>query len=176
MRQPGLSLKETLDRAEATAACPARMPNLLALAAAIRPLNGNAFAGAARTAAEHGSATAGLPSSGGSKNHSQKRKGGAGIPCASDGAPISHPLNTSLATAADGQAGETEATGPKRRRVDVSAILCPFELNGVCNDDDCRYIRMPRLSSQYILRPILLWEASVGMYWSGMDFGRKHRQ
>lgn len=26
----------------------------------------------------------------------------------------------------------------KRRRIDPNAIMCPFELNGVCNDDDCR--------------------------------------
>lgn len=147
LRQPGLSLKDTLDRAEATAACPARMPNLLALAEAIRPLNGNVFAGAA--------AAAGLPSSGGSNNHSKKRKGGAGIlPGASGFASRFPPLDTTL-LAADTQASATEAptvppwktatatadgqaTVPKKMRVDVSAILCPFELNGVCNDDDCR--------------------------------------
>lgn len=162
--QAGLSLKETLDRAEAAAACPGRMPNLLALAEVIRPLNGFVFTGAAATAAERASVAAGLPPSGGSNNESKKRKGGTGgVPWANDGARIFPPLKTpvearrtvwpafaplktaAVATAtatvtamADGQAKKTEAPGSKRRRVDVSAILCPFELNGVCNDDDCR--------------------------------------
>lgn len=39
---------------------------------------------------------------------------------------------------ADGEARGTEVPVSKKRRLDVSGILCPFELNGVCNDDDCR--------------------------------------
>lgn len=35
-------------------------------------------------------------------------------------------------------AGEVQSIPVKRRRIDANAILCPFELNGVCNDDDCR--------------------------------------
>lgn len=37
-----------------------------------------------------------------------------------------------------GEGGVPAVRGAKRRRVDPNAIMCPFELNGVCNDDDCR--------------------------------------
>lgn len=59
------------------------------------------------------------------------------MPWANDGDPTLPPLKTT-AVATDAEASETEAPVSKRRRLDVSAILCPFELNGVCNDDDCR--------------------------------------
>lgn len=147
-----------MDRAEAAAPCPARMPNLLALAETVRPLHGIVFTGAAATAAKRAGVAAGLSASDGSNKGSKKRKGGTGVlPWVNDGAPGFPPLKTAVesrktdspvfpaleaaavATAtADGQAKETEVPGIKRRRMDVSAILCPFELNGVCNDDDCR--------------------------------------
>ncbi|CAM9252650.1 unnamed protein product, partial [Ectocarpus fasciculatus] len=120
--QAGLSLTEALDKAEATAARPARLPNLLALAAAIRPVDGSAAtaAGGGRTI---GGATTASPSRG------LKRKG-------RDNAGESP--GTAVA-AAGGGGTRTGAPGAKRTRVDANAIMCPFELNGVCNDDDCRY-------------------------------------
>lgn len=134
LRQTGLSLRGSLDRAEATAGCPARMPNLLALAGAIRPPP-NVFDGTSGTAAERARVAAGFPSLGGSKKRPNKEKAGAVLPWANGGAPI---FPFKVAAVEDGGNRETEAPGSKRRRVDVSAILCPFELNGVCNDDDCR--------------------------------------
>ncbi|CAM9407342.1 unnamed protein product, partial [Ectocarpus sp. 8 AP-2014] len=117
--QPGLSLTEALDKAEATAARPARLPNLLALAAAIRPVDSSAAtaAGGGRTI---GGATTAPPSGG------MKRKG-------------RDDAGNSPGTAAAGGEPRAGAPGAKRRRVDANAIMCPFELNGVCNDDDCRY-------------------------------------
>ncbi|CAM9281098.1 unnamed protein product, partial [Ectocarpus sp. 13 AM-2016] len=121
--QPGLSLTEALDKAEATAARPARLPNLLALAAAIRPVDSSAATatGGGRTS---GAATTAPPSGG------TKRKG-------RDDA-VNSP-GTAAAAAAAGSDPRAGAPGAKRRRVDANAIMCPFELNGVCNDDDCRY-------------------------------------
>ncbi|CAB1111808.1 unnamed protein product [Ectocarpus sp. CCAP 1310/34] len=122
---PGLSLTEALDKAEATAARPARLPNLLALAAAIRPVDSSAAtaAGGGRTS---GAPTTAPPSGG------TKRKG-------RDDAGSSPGTEAAAAAAAAGDEPRAEAPGAKRRRVDANAIMCPFELNGVCNDDDCRY-------------------------------------
>ncbi|CAM9390018.1 unnamed protein product [Pylaiella littoralis] len=119
-RQTGLSLTEALDRAEATAAYPARMPHLLALAAAIRPLNG-AYVAAGRASVDAS------PFSSGASKRKANDNGSAVLPL-----PVA-------AAAADGKARQPEGRSLKRRRVDANAIMCPFELNGVCNDDDCRY-------------------------------------
>lgn len=117
----GLSLTEALDRAEATAAYPARMPHLLALAAAIRPLNG-AYVAAGRVS------VAASPFSSGASKRKANDDGSAVLPL-----PVA-----AAAAAADGKARQPEGRSLKRRRVDANAIMCPFELNGVCNDDDCR--------------------------------------
>ncbi|CAM9394578.1 unnamed protein product [Scytosiphon promiscuus] len=122
--QPGLSLKEALDKAEAVAARPARLPNLLALATAIRPVD-RATPAAANVAGGRASTATNTPSSGGLKRKS---------PDDAVAAP-----GAAAAAAMQGEAGETRARGLKRRRVDANAIMCPFELNGICNDDDCRY-------------------------------------
>ncbi|CBN75469.1 Hypothetical leucine rich repeat protein [Ectocarpus siliculosus] len=121
--QTGLSLTEALDKAEATAARPARLPNLLALAAAIRPVDSSAATAAGGGRTSGGATTA--PPSGGTK---RKRRDDAG-----------NSPGTAAATAAAGGEPRAGAPGAKRRRVDANAIMCPFELNGVCNDDDCRY-------------------------------------
>ncbi|CAN0436043.1 unnamed protein product [Ectocarpus sp. 12 AP-2014] len=123
--QPGLSLTEALDKAEATAARPARLPNLLALAAAIRPVD-SSTATAAGDGRTSGAATTAPPSGG------TKRKG-------RDDAGNLRGTAAAAAAAAAGGEPRAEAPGTKRRRVDANAIMCPFELNGVCNDDDCRY-------------------------------------
>lgn len=114
-------MSEALDRAAARSIRPHHISHLLPLLAAMRPSSSSGAWG--RTAIY-------TPLADG------KRKGN----------DVAARMSTSEAAGVSAAEGGTTVGavampphGAKRRRIDPNAIMCPFELNGVCNDDDCRY-------------------------------------
>lgn len=122
---------------EANAWCPPRTPNLLALAALIRP---------SLTVGRGGRAPS--PNPGVGKRRREDAQGGAAAvagrgalrsPSAESDSSVAAVTATATAIEGVGEAGADGVDrGAKRRCIDPNAIMCPFELNGRCNDDDCR--------------------------------------
>lgn len=118
---------------EANASCPPRTPNLLALAALIRPPVKIGRVGRAPRR------TPGAGKRGREDGHGAAAVAGTGA-LSSPSVEGDSSVVAATATVAEG-VGEAEAgpeRGAKRRCIDPNAIMCPFELNGRCNDDDCR--------------------------------------
>lgn len=141
-QQPGLSLSEALDRSEAASARPPRPANLLALAALVR----SSTSGVSVTA----TTTQGVSSVGKRKvadkvqvqvqvqgqQQQQQKQHPSGDEVFESG-PAADSIRMDAAAAADGGLAAPTARKKKRRRLDPNGIMCPFELSGVCNDDNC---------------------------------------
>lgn len=126
--QPGLSLDEALDRADVQST-PFRLPSLLPLAVAMRPSSPR----------NSGWTSSSIFSAG-----KRSSMGVAATTLENAVAPPPGVRSDSPAVGLGKAGGSVQAVAApasstaKRRRIDANAIMCPFELNGVCNDDDCR--------------------------------------
>lgn len=121
-------MSEALDRAYARSARPLHLPTLIPFAAVMRqPYSSSVADGGTVPTAAGG-----------------KRKGEDGVVTEMSNSTcpsVVEKTNTSAVAMTEGEETQTAAVlpprGGKRRRIDPNAIMCPFELNGVCNDDDC---------------------------------------
>lgn len=133
-QQPGLSLSEALDRSEAASTRPPRPVNLLALAALIRP----STAGVSVTATKsQGASGLGKRKATDKAQGQQQRKQQPSGDMVLESGLAAESIRADAAAAADGGLAAPTAREKKRRRLDPNGIMCPFELSGVCNDDNC---------------------------------------
>lgn len=134
-QQPGLSLSEALDRSEAASARPPRPANLLALAALVRPSTSGVSITATKTQGASSVGERKVADKGQVQGQQQQKQQPSG-----DGVFESGPAADSIrkdVAAADGGLAAPTGRKKKRRRLDPNGIMCPFELSGVCNDDNC---------------------------------------